>query len=292
MEMGIDQLNLHSVQLGYLKILQMGNADPNNTKAGKQIRGSVNPSQLGGRHSNPIVTTPMIALDFSGTTTQSASHNVALISGHQSICQAQYVLATRQSSIQREMLTPKLKPAGEHTKQTSPKSFEHQYLRTSTPTLIQRSTSWYQIPYEKPAAGYANATKTQHLNLTKRRRIAPTTGSSNQQLVTQSQRIPHNKSLAAGTSRNTQNAAFRLIKTTSLYLYDWFFKPSAGRSFTHRSLRGVQRGQICLRGSPAVLAVSCVAYSRSLKMQAEDGIRCRCKEESESDVEQLIQMLD
>ncbi|KZV23360.1 hypothetical protein F511_43938 [Dorcoceras hygrometricum] len=47
------------------------------------------------------------------------------------------VLATRQSSIQREMLTPKLKPAGEHTKQTSPKSFEHQYLRASTPTLIQ-----------------------------------------------------------------------------------------------------------------------------------------------------------
>ncbi|KZV48817.1 hypothetical protein F511_24056 [Dorcoceras hygrometricum] len=30
--MGIDQLNLHSVQLGYLKILQMGNTDPNNTK--------------------------------------------------------------------------------------------------------------------------------------------------------------------------------------------------------------------------------------------------------------------
>ncbi|KZV58686.1 mediator-associated protein 1-like [Dorcoceras hygrometricum] len=30
--MGIDQLNLHSVQLGYLKILQVGNTDPNNTK--------------------------------------------------------------------------------------------------------------------------------------------------------------------------------------------------------------------------------------------------------------------
>ncbi|KZV16727.1 hypothetical protein F511_25873 [Dorcoceras hygrometricum] len=36
---GIDQLALHSVQLGYLKILQMGNTDPNNTKAGKEIRG-------------------------------------------------------------------------------------------------------------------------------------------------------------------------------------------------------------------------------------------------------------
>ncbi|KZV16337.1 hypothetical protein F511_35075 [Dorcoceras hygrometricum] len=37
--MGIDQLALHSVQLGYLKILQMGNTDPNNTIARKEIRG-------------------------------------------------------------------------------------------------------------------------------------------------------------------------------------------------------------------------------------------------------------
>ncbi|KZV45151.1 hypothetical protein F511_27746 [Dorcoceras hygrometricum] len=34
--MGIDQLGFQSVQLGYLKILQMGNEDPNNTKAGKE----------------------------------------------------------------------------------------------------------------------------------------------------------------------------------------------------------------------------------------------------------------
>ncbi|KZV16852.1 eukaryotic translation initiation factor 4G-like [Dorcoceras hygrometricum] len=32
----MDQLALHSVQLDYLKILQMGNTDPNNTKAGKK----------------------------------------------------------------------------------------------------------------------------------------------------------------------------------------------------------------------------------------------------------------
>ncbi|KZV17682.1 hypothetical protein F511_18140 [Dorcoceras hygrometricum] len=71
-------MNLHPVQLGYMKILQMDNTDPNNTKEGKEIRGPVSPSQLGGRHSNPAVTTPMIALDFSGTTHRSASHNVAL----------------------------------------------------------------------------------------------------------------------------------------------------------------------------------------------------------------------
>ncbi|KZV33605.1 mitochondrial translocator assembly and maintenance protein 41 [Dorcoceras hygrometricum] len=36
--MGIDQLALHSVQLGYLKILQMGNTDPKDTKVGEEIR--------------------------------------------------------------------------------------------------------------------------------------------------------------------------------------------------------------------------------------------------------------
>ncbi|KZV18975.1 xaa-pro aminopeptidase [Dorcoceras hygrometricum] len=42
-----------------------------------QAQVPASPSHLGGRHSDPIVTTPMIALDFSGTTQQSASHNVA-----------------------------------------------------------------------------------------------------------------------------------------------------------------------------------------------------------------------
>ncbi|KZV19838.1 hypothetical protein F511_34446 [Dorcoceras hygrometricum] len=46
--MGIDQLNLHSVQLGYLKILQMGNADPNNTKVGNKHE--VKPKQLNMQH--------------------------------------------------------------------------------------------------------------------------------------------------------------------------------------------------------------------------------------------------
>ncbi|KZV30948.1 hypothetical protein F511_20494 [Dorcoceras hygrometricum] len=86
METGIDQMNLHSVQLGYLKILQVGNTDPNNNKSRK-----TNTSKsAGGNHrsvvfrvrqpitarwssdtTNQSVTTPMIALDFSGTTNQS-----------------------------------------------------------------------------------------------------------------------------------------------------------------------------------------------------------------------------
>ncbi|KZV16956.1 hypothetical protein F511_19742 [Dorcoceras hygrometricum] len=64
---------------------------------------SVNPSQLGGRYSNPVVTTPMIALDFSGTTTQSASHNVALNQVvNQSVNQAQDVCFRNEEEYQQE----------------------------------------------------------------------------------------------------------------------------------------------------------------------------------------------
>ncbi|KZV27305.1 clathrin assembly protein [Dorcoceras hygrometricum] len=77
---GIDQLNFHSVQLGYLKLLQMG-TQTQQDKAGNKYE--VKPQyeklskQLGGRHSNPVVTTPTIALDLSGATHQSDSPNVA-----------------------------------------------------------------------------------------------------------------------------------------------------------------------------------------------------------------------
>ncbi|KZV19929.1 nicotianamine synthase [Dorcoceras hygrometricum] len=43
----------------------------------KEISQLDRPSQLGGRHSYPVVTAPTIALDFSGTTNPSTSHNVA-----------------------------------------------------------------------------------------------------------------------------------------------------------------------------------------------------------------------
>ncbi|KZV35766.1 hypothetical protein F511_33264 [Dorcoceras hygrometricum] len=92
-------------------------------------------SHLGGRHSNPIVTTPMIALDFSGTTHQSASHNVA----------------PNQDSTQD---LPSY--AGETHGKDFSKSFEHQQLRASTPALIQGS-KWVEI--ERAKLGESNATK-------------------------------------------------------------------------------------------------------------------------------------
>ncbi|KZV14049.1 hypothetical protein F511_44534 [Dorcoceras hygrometricum] len=41
---GIDQLNLHSVQLGYLMILQMGNTDPRHKSRKTKYEGYIDPS--------------------------------------------------------------------------------------------------------------------------------------------------------------------------------------------------------------------------------------------------------
>ncbi|KZV26313.1 hypothetical protein F511_21267 [Dorcoceras hygrometricum] len=120
METGIDQLNLHFVQLGYLKILQMGNADPNNTK----LENNTSKSASGNHQSvifrvhqpitarwysdttNQSVTTPMIALDYSGTTPQLASHNMALISGHKSINLAQDIPQRHDNTNNANQLSP------------------------------------------------------------------------------------------------------------------------------------------------------------------------------------------
>ncbi|KZV42588.1 mitochondrial propionyl-CoA carboxylase, beta subunit, precursor [Dorcoceras hygrometricum] len=80
--MGIDQLGFQSVQPGYLLTLKMGNTDPTTQKQEKNTMSSLSPSAITARWSsdttNQSVTTPMIALDLSGTTHLSAGHNVAL----------------------------------------------------------------------------------------------------------------------------------------------------------------------------------------------------------------------
>ncbi|KZV36600.1 hypothetical protein F511_29133 [Dorcoceras hygrometricum] len=153
---GIDQPNLHSVQPGYLMILQMGNADPRHKsrkteyevkpqyqKLSKQLTCNMPPSQLGGRHSNPVVTTPMIALDFSDTTQQSASHNVA---------------------------------PNQNQQQPQVDTLSKENIKTTTfqltQTTSQSSTICRQISLAKrpKAAGHPIATlKTQRFNLSKRR---------------------------------------------------------------------------------------------------------------------------
>ncbi|KZV52407.1 hypothetical protein F511_32443 [Dorcoceras hygrometricum] len=97
----------------------------------------------GGRHSNPVVTTPTIALDFSGTTQQLASHNVA------------------------------------------PNQTQQSSRKLSSRKLYQKLVDSSQL---EPDANIA----TQRFNLSERRRIDPSTGSSNPQLsqLTQMQRLP------------------------------------------------------------------------------------------------------
>ncbi|KZV53641.1 actin-related protein 5 [Dorcoceras hygrometricum] len=85
-------------------------------------------------------------------------------SGYKSICQAQYVLATRQISIQREMLTPKLKPAGEQRnrllqKASNTSSYTLPLLNNSTQVLATRQISIQRemlTPKLKPAGEQRN----------------------------------------------------------------------------------------------------------------------------------------
>ncbi|KZV50047.1 hypothetical protein F511_34063 [Dorcoceras hygrometricum] len=113
----------------------------------------VSPSQLGGRHSNPIVTTPMIVLDFSGTTHQSASHNVAFNQViNQSFNQAQDISPgmanlkpslTGHNNSARRTLTHKLTLTEERSGKISQKASNEQALRVSSNPRFQ-SPNWYQ----------------------------------------------------------------------------------------------------------------------------------------------------
>ncbi|KZV18838.1 cysteine-rich receptor-like protein kinase 10-like [Dorcoceras hygrometricum] len=110
------------------------------------IIGARQPSQLGGRHSYPVVTAPTIALDFSGTTQQSASHNVV----------PKQALATRTELKSTRNAHPKAHASRRRTHRLFLKSFELQQLRVSTPALIQR-LKW--VANERAKQGESSATK-------------------------------------------------------------------------------------------------------------------------------------
>ncbi|KZV55874.1 protein STICHEL-like [Dorcoceras hygrometricum] len=106
------------------------------------------PSQLGGRHSYPVVTAPTIALDVSGTTQQSSSHNVApnqLNSATQhanptarSILQSYtstQALTTKNRAQTTRITHPKAHASRRTQAQTALKSFELQQFRVSNPAL-------------------------------------------------------------------------------------------------------------------------------------------------------------
>ncbi|KZV37840.1 mitogen-activated protein kinase 9-like [Dorcoceras hygrometricum] len=173
--MGIDQLGFQSVQLGYLKILQMDNTDPNNTKAGKEYEVkpqpanqlavnsieplyphsvstgkiisplSSGPSTITARWfsdtTNQLVTTLMIALYLSGTTHLSVGHNVALSQARQFQPALDCYLA---GHIQHSRDFPgaqiqKLTRTGERSTRLSQKHTNSQLLRVPSPTSNRAS---------------------------------------------------------------------------------------------------------------------------------------------------------
>ncbi|KZV36963.1 hypothetical protein F511_20263 [Dorcoceras hygrometricum] len=145
-----------------------GQHRPKTQKKENKYEVKPHPSQLGGRHSNPVVTTPMIPLDFSGTTHQSASHNVApnqVI--NQSVKGSTYNSKHGITHDRRNQLSPaskftaagflELKSAQGETHGTDfSKSFEQQQLHASTPALIQGS-KW--VKSERAKLGESSATK-------------------------------------------------------------------------------------------------------------------------------------
>ncbi|KZV57493.1 hypothetical protein F511_31869 [Dorcoceras hygrometricum] len=263
-ETGIDQLALHSVQLGYMKILQMGNTDPNNTKAGKQIRGQASPVS---HHSS-------VVFRYDNTFDHHSDDSVGLFRHHTSVA-----LVATWLSIRTNKFHCTKKPA---TSRSSPKSFyslnwktiervtlkefsaietienegwnqqksreetfghqrllttdissssqrnqqqpsdvefskEHQNDAASTnkndaASLQQLTTDSLQNNQQLVTLNNSKRRRTGHIiiaanswsqsvtpktlrfNLSKRRRVAPATGYSNQRLVTQQKHILHNAS--------------------------------------------------------------------------------------------------
>ncbi|KZV22028.1 hypothetical protein F511_39145 [Dorcoceras hygrometricum] len=104
-------------------------------------------SLLGGRHSNPVVTTPTIALDFSDTTQQSTSHNVA---------PNQILLAQITQQELPGSSNPKAHASSRTHAQAYLKSFEVQQLRVSTSSEIQL-LKW--VANERAKQGDFSATK-------------------------------------------------------------------------------------------------------------------------------------
>ncbi|KZV30042.1 hypothetical protein F511_41008 [Dorcoceras hygrometricum] len=198
------------------------------------IIGPVSPSQLGGRHSNPVVITPTIAFDFSGTTQQSASHNVALKSAD---------MNSKQSA-SRCLPFLSLKPAATTSRSIHEKTSQNDIVPTNLNDIVALHQLVHLSLAKQPKAGtrslQANTNGwSREINqnddaLTKPNDIVKVTSASLKPVGSPVATHYSQQPLAAGSIRNTQNAAFQLNETTSLHFYDWFPKPAAGHSkLTH-----------------------------------------------------------
>ncbi|KZV28586.1 putative phosphomevalonate kinase [Dorcoceras hygrometricum] len=117
----------------------------------------VSPSQLGIRRSNPTVTTSMIALDYSGTTTQSASRNVALNQDSTQVLPSYAGITNKSKTQKNEECSPtSSKELKTESAQRNKQFTNTQKLHASTPALIQ-GLKW--VANERAKLGESSATK-------------------------------------------------------------------------------------------------------------------------------------
>ncbi|KZV39005.1 hypothetical protein F511_38570 [Dorcoceras hygrometricum] len=90
--MGIDQLGFQSVHPGYLKILQMGNTDPNNTNSGKRVRGQASCINRGNHRSviiRPVSHHSSVVIRHNQSVGHHSDDSVVPIRHDTSVCRSQ-----------------------------------------------------------------------------------------------------------------------------------------------------------------------------------------------------------
>ncbi|KZV26773.1 mRNA-capping enzyme-like [Dorcoceras hygrometricum] len=189
----------------------MGNTDPNNTKAGKEIRGqasispgtaNLKPSHTG--HGNSAVSLLEVQIQKLTQTAERSSKISQKASNEQALRQQQPDVAflfahqndaasTNRNDVAalHQLIPNYIKTTnGFCTRQSKPRRKEYVSITANSRRNQQLVTNSSQlVPEAIP--------KTQRFNLSKRCRLTSTTGSSNQQLVTQSQPHSHNATTAS-----------------------------------------------------------------------------------------------
>ncbi|KZV29934.1 hypothetical protein F511_22825 [Dorcoceras hygrometricum] len=184
------------------------------------------------------ITTPMIALDFSGTTTQSASHNVALNQNSKGTAQVtetnQLPPATAITTEEHPNLNLRNNQSlhfSSHTQNDAAPTNQNDVvaLHQLVPNTLRNNQ--HLVTLNNPDASLIPdaISKTLRFNLSKRRRVDPTTGSPNPQLVTQTQHISQNFTPAASSNHNKHN--YCQTQRRHAHINSTDFQNSPGKSY-------------------------------------------------------------
>ncbi|KZV18950.1 hypothetical protein F511_03466 [Dorcoceras hygrometricum] len=201
--------------------------------------------KLGGRHSNPVVTTPMIALEFPGTTHLSGSHNVALNQViNQSVKQAQDVCMTHlELQIQKLKLAEKLSGSTVRRKQQLRNPLQGRSTASNGNQLFTQRNQQQPSDVAFTKEHQNDAISTNQNNAAALQQLTTDSFLNNQQLVTLNNSnddvsgTRHHRCQQLITKRYTQNAAFQLNKMTSPHHQQLVTQTTAGRptkSISHK----------------------------------------------------------